>query len=75
MINNTLPSRPSLTHLRHQAKELLTKRNNGDEQAAGRFEEAHSRFKPGADERDKKIALADAQFVIAREYGFASWPN
>ncbi len=75
MINKTLPLRPSLTHLRHQAKELLTKRNNGDEQAAARFEEAHSRFKPGAGERDKKFALADAQFVIAREYGFASWPK
>lgn len=75
MINKTLPSGPSLTHLRHQAKELLTKRNHGDEQAARRFEEARSRFKPRAGERDKKFALADAQFVIAHEYGFASWPK
>jgi hypothetical protein len=66
-----------LTHLRHQAKELLTKKNAGDEQAVRRFEEAHPRFnlKSGVGECGKKMTLADAQLVIAREYGFASWPK
>lgn len=44
-----LPERPSLRHLKDQAKDLL------------RFGEASS--------------LADAQFQIARLYGFPSWPK
>jgi hypothetical protein len=33
----------------------------------------HPRYRAGDPARD--IALHDAQLVIAREYGFASWPR
>ena len=45
----SLPDRPSLRHLRDQAKDLLT---------------------TGATK-----SITDAQFKIARRYGFASWPK
>ena len=46
MSKKQLPARPSLEHLKKQAKELA---------------------------REQKIALHDAQSVITRDYGFASW--
>ncbi len=48
-----LPARPSLEHLRKQAKDRLR---------ALRAE-------------DPSAKLADAQFAVAREYGFESWPR
>ncbi|MGH7677139.1 MAG: ankyrin repeat domain-containing protein [Gemmatimonadaceae bacterium] len=61
----TLPSRPDLEQQRKLAKELLRAFNAGDHEATARVR---------AELPDKKaIALADAQFVVAREYGFASW--
>jgi ankyrin repeat protein len=47
--SQSLPKRPSLQHLKNQAKDLLRAR--------------------GA------ASVADAQFQIARMYGFASWPK
>lgn len=73
----TLPSRPNLDHLRKQAKTLL------DDLRAGRAPaiEAFTRHLPDA-KRMKPAAiraagfrLADAQLVIARQSGFASWPG
>lgn len=49
----TLPPRPSLDHLKKQAKDRLV---------------ALQAASPGAQ-------LADAQHVLARDYGFASWPK
>lgn len=56
-----LPARASLEQLQKQAKELLRLHRKGDAGAEERFRPAHDR------------TLADAQFVIAREYGFESW--
>jgi ankyrin repeat protein len=64
---NTLPERPSLEYLKAQAKELLTALRSGQESA--RFAATFPDRMPG----DAK--LADAQHVIAREYGFESWPR
>jgi ankyrin repeat protein len=64
----TLPPKPSLAQLRKQAKELLKAYRAGQEAAVaeiGRFERS-----PDA----AKFALADAQRVLARAYGFSSWP-
>ena len=57
--------RPSLEQQKKLAKELLAAFREGDASAVARIR---------AELPDKKnIALADAQFVISREYGFASW--
>jgi hypothetical protein len=66
-----LPHRPSLTNLRKQAKTLLAAWRAGDQQASTRVRESHPRG-----ERllaDGRFSLADAQLVVARGYGFASW--
>jgi ankyrin repeat protein len=67
-----LPASPDLAHLRKQAKQLLRDARAGDAEATGRF----LATLPVA--RDIDLAtyvprLHDAQSVVAREYGFASW--
>ena len=57
-----LPARPSLDHLRRQARDLLRAARAGDTTAAGRIRAV-------AD----ALTLASAQLAVAREYGFASW--
>jgi ankyrin repeat protein len=61
----TLPERPSLEQQKKLAKELLTAFQHDDPDAVARVR---------AELPDKaKISLTDAQFVLAREYGFKSW--
>ena len=63
-----LPERPSLEQLRKQAKELLKGFRDGDGATVARFQSLHPRSLS-----EKRVALADAQLVLAREYGFPSW--
>jgi ankyrin repeat protein len=63
--SRSLPSRPDLTQQKKLAKELLQSFNSGDAEARARVR-AILPDKP-------QIALADAQFVLAREYGFTDW--
>jgi len=56
-----LPAKPSLDHLRRQARDLLRVARAGDATAAGRIRAV-------AD----ALTLASAQLAVAREYGFAS---
>jgi hypothetical protein len=65
--NSHLPERPSLQQLRKQAKELLQQLRSGDPSANDRLR----KFKTTVD----SPILADAQFTLAREYGFESWPK
>ena len=65
--SRTLPARPSLEQVRKQAKELLQAYRAGDVAAVAEVERFESQ--PDA----AKFALADAQRVLARAYGFASW--
>jgi ankyrin repeat protein len=64
-----LPERPNLEQLKKQAKSLLHASQNQDPTALERF---HAVFADRSLTRDT-LALHDAQFVIAREYGFKSW--
>jgi ankyrin repeat protein len=64
----TLPHKPSLAQLRKQAKELLKSYRAGKEAAVAEVE----RFERSPD--PAHFALADAQRVLARAYGFSSWP-
>ena len=67
-----LPPRPSLEYERKEAKALLRRLRAGDADAIARARALHHAIdasQPG------RIRLADAQLVIAREYGFRSWPR
>lgn len=64
-IRRTLPARADLEQQRKLAKELVAAYRRGDADARARIR---------AELPNKStIALADAQFVLAREYGFESW--
>jgi ATP-dependent Clp protease adapter protein ClpS/tetratricopeptide (TPR) repeat protein len=71
-----LPARPDLAQERRRAKDLLKAVRSGDSAAIARFRSQHPRhaaLTPGRLAAD--VQLSDAQLVIAREYGFASWPS
>ena len=57
-----LPARPSLDHLRREARDLLRAAQSGDTAAADRIRAVSA-----------TQTLASAQLALAREYGFASW--
>jgi Ankyrin repeat len=67
-----LPSRPDVEHLKGQARTLQRQVRAGDQTALDTVRAFHPR--PGAAERHEAFPLADAQLVLARQYGFASWP-
>ena len=67
-----LPARPNLEFERKQAKKLLALLKKGDPEALARF---HAKLKHSVDTKPDVFKLADAQFTIAREYGFTSWPR
>ena len=70
-----LPTRPSLDHLKKQAKDLLDGHQRGDEEALSRIRDAVPAFARMSDEELARapFALHDAQSAIAREYGHKSW--
>jgi uncharacterized protein (TIGR03067 family) len=72
-----LPSRPNLDHLRAQAKTLLAELRAGSAAAARTFIEHLPAAKQMTVERVQRAGfrLADAQSAIARQSGFAAWPN
>jgi hypothetical protein len=72
-----LPPKPSLDHLKHQAKDLLRDHAARDPAAAQRIREFHPRFGRASDAEifSARLRLSDAQLAIARESGFPSWPR
>ena len=68
-----LPTRPSLEQLRKQAKELCRDARAKNPAAIARLR-AHV-AQPTRQAWLESTTLADAQFVLAREYGFESWPR
>ncbi len=67
-----LPPRPSLEQYRKQAKELVKSYRSDDPEAKRRVREHLQGIARSA---DVPFTLADAQFTIAREHGFDSWPK
>lgn len=59
----------NLEHLRKQAKQLARACKRGDTDAWGRVQAVYAGF------TESTIPLQEAQFVIARENGFSSWPK
>jgi hypothetical protein len=77
-----LPPRPSLEHLKHQAKDLLDAYRQEEPEAQARFWRLFP--PPGTNGPDgatslhpevppPPMRLTQAQLVVAREYGFPSW--
>lgn len=60
---------PDLEQLKRQAKELLRGFTAGETDSVT---EVHAHFREA---NPSRFALHDAQLVIARSYGFASWPR
>ncbi|MEV6284396.1 ankyrin repeat domain-containing protein [Kribbella sp. NPDC051770] len=85
MPTRRLPDDPNLDHLRNQAKTLLKQVRAGDAQALALVTEFFPSERPatapvdpehlGSPSADALRGLADAQLVIARSYGFPSWPQ
>ena len=66
MASRELPARPSLEHLKNQARTLHRQGLEGDLSAIARF--------AAIGVTSPTPRLADALHVIAREHGFATWP-
>src|SRR6266853_6703040 len=81
MDSKQLPVHPSLEQYKKQAKDLLKSAKSGNREALQltlqRIKKDHPRFGRLADLelQGAKLALADAQLLIAREHGFESWPG
>lgn len=73
----SLPPRPSLAQLKRQANELHQLHRAGKQSATARIIANHPRLKQETPQAvvGRTLALADAQLVIAREYGFESWSS
>jgi len=74
MPDRSIPDRPDLEQYRKQAKELLHSARAGDPDALVRIRKHHPRAHEPTSGELQHHKLADAQLVIAREHGFASWP-
>jgi Lon protease-like protein len=74
-MKRALPARPSLEHLKSQAKDLLDAFQRGDDGAHERVRQAlpAANGVSGEGIATLSFALHDAQSVIAREYGFKSF--
>jgi ankyrin repeat protein len=68
-----LPARPNLEQFKKQAKDLLKLMEAGDVEVTNRVRKFHPLAQRPLLIAD--FALADAQLVLAREYGFESWPK
>ncbi len=64
-----LPKQPSLEQLRKQAKDLLKQYRAGGAAAVAEVQQFERRPNP------QTFALNDAQRVLARAYGYESWPK
>jgi two-component system NtrC family response regulator len=72
-----LPPQASLRQLKIQAKELHRAHQAHEPQALQRLRQHHPRCGRSTDAEivEARLTLQDAQLVLAREYGFESWPR
>src|ERR1043165_5260203 len=70
-----LPARASLEQYREQAKDLFKAHESPE--ATHRIKQFHPRLTklPKSEIAETEFSLADAQWVIAREHAFESWPK
>lgn len=72
--SHSLPANPCVEQQKKRARELQHACRAGEADALRRIREHHPRCAAG-EPVPAPFRLADAQLVIAREYGFASWPR
>jgi hypothetical protein len=74
-MSRILPVQPSLEHLRKEAKALRKSHQGGDAAVCPTLRRLH-RFAQAADADilAADVTLAEVQFALALDYGFASWP-
>ena len=72
-----LPLQSNLRQLKNQAKDLCKAYQARDSEALARFRQHHPHHHGSSDPRliGAGLTLQDAQLVLAREYGFDSWPK
>lgn len=77
MPTQRLPASADITHLKHQAKDLLLGFRGGEMSAYQRVRDFHPKLSGLSDSQlsERRFGLSDAQVSIAREYGYASWPR
>lgn len=75
MSSREIPKAPSLEFDRKRAKRLLEAARAGDPVVLALFIALHPKFACSAPEALHGVALHDAELVVAREYGFSSWPR
>ncbi|MGP7998749.1 MAG: GNAT family N-acetyltransferase [Streptosporangiaceae bacterium] len=77
MPTRQLPGQSSLEHLKNQARALQRQVRAADPQATATVRQFHPRFARAAAGSPElaSFPLTAAQLVIARQYGFASWPR
>src|SRR5271156_4356154 len=68
-LTRRLPPHPNLEQLRKQAKDLLERFRAGDPAAVAEVQQFERHPDPS------RFALNDAQRVLARAYGYQSWPK
>lgn len=73
-MTRSLPVHPSLESDRKRAKALLKRWRAGDPEALARAREHHPLLRR-RETAAHQPTLSDAQLVVAREYGLASWPR
>lgn len=71
----TLPASPDISRLKKQSKQLLKAARAENSEAIARFVEALPSLRDGVAPTANVLRLHNAQSVIAREYGFPSWPQ
>jgi hypothetical protein len=78
-VSRGLPKQPHIEIPKRQARELLTLFRAGDPEALERVRQRHPKIKKAKFEQStprgasSDFKVADAQLVIAREYGYRSW--
>lgn len=77
MPTKRLPAKPHLDELKRQARDLLAESAAGVPSACQRIREFHPRYGGASDEQvaEAHLGWSDGLFIIAREYGFGSWPR
>ncbi len=77
MPTKRLPASANISHLKHQAKDLLSDFRTGKMAAYQRIREFHPKFTDLDDAliAERTFSLSDAQLAISREYGYPSWPR
>lgn len=76
-MTKTLPPSPNLEYEKKQAKALLKAYQAEETAAVQRVRVSHPRLQNVSEKSipPDQFKLSDAQLVIAREYGFSSWPQ